>query len=215
MTYLEIINKVLIRLREREVSSVNESAYSKLIGELVKDANEEVEQSWDWSSLRTTLTATTTTGAFSYQLNTAGRAFEILDVINDTTNQFMQYRTSHEFNDWFLNQNPASGEPYYFSWNGVSADGDALVDVYPIPNGAYTIRFNMIKRSPEFTDGSNSIIVPSKPVELLAYAKAVEERGEDGGQAAANAYATAYRMLSDAIALDGQRHPEELIFRVV
>ena len=34
MTYLEAVNKVLRRLREREVSSVTESTYSKLIGEI-------------------------------------------------------------------------------------------------------------------------------------------------------------------------------------
>jgi hypothetical protein len=37
---------------------------------------------------------------------------------------------------------------------------------------------------------------------MLAYAKAVEERGEDGGASAAMAFGNAQRTLSDAIALD-------------
>jgi hypothetical protein len=49
VTYLEAINKVLRRLREDEVASPDTSAYSKLIGELVNDANRMVEDAWDWA----------------------------------------------------------------------------------------------------------------------------------------------------------------------
>jgi len=215
MTYLELVNNVLLRLRERQVGTVNENAYSQLIGQFVNDAVQEVEQAWDWSSLRTTLSATTSTGVFSYELNTAGTAFEILNVINDTSNDFMEYRTSTQFDDWYLNSTPASGSPKYFSWNGVANDGDVQVDIYPKPDGVYSLRFNMIKRSPEMTSDSTDIIVPYKGVQLLAYAKAVEERGEDGGQSAQGAYRTAERAISDAIALDSARHPEELIYAPV
>ena len=215
MTYLELVNNVLLRLRERQVGTVNENAYSQLIGQFVNDAVQEIEQAWDWSSLRTTLSATTSSGVFSYELNTAGTAFEILDVINDTSNDFMEYRTAHQFNDWYLNSTPASGSPKYYSWNGVANDGDVQVDIYPKPDSAYSLRFNMIKRSPEMTSDSTDIIVPYKGVQLLAYAKAVEERGEDGGQSAQGAYRTAERAISDAIALDSDRHPEELIYAPV
>jgi len=215
MTYLELVNNVLLRLRERQVGTVNENAYSQLIGQFVNDAVQEIEQSWDWSSLRTTLSATTSSNVFSYELNTAGTAFEILNVINDTSNDFMEYRTSTQFDDWYLNSTPASGSPKYYSWNGVANDGDVQVDIYPKPDGAYSLRFNMIKRSPEMTSDSTDVTIPYKGVQLLAYAKAVEERGEDGGQSAQGAYRTAERAISDAIALDSARHPEELIYAPV
>ena len=216
MTYKEIVKRLLVRLRERDnIDTVNETTYSKLLGRLVNDAVLEVEQAWDWSALRTTLSATTSDGVFSYELNTAGTAFEILNVINDTQNEFMDYKPAQQFDNWFLNQDPPSGSPRYYSWNGVSSDGDTQVDVYPIPDGVYSLRFNMIKRSAEMTTDSAKIIVPHQPVELLAYAKAVEERGEDGGQSAQSAYATAARALSDAIAHDSARHPEEMIFAPV
>ena len=54
MTYLEAVNKVLRRLRENTVSSVDETIYSRLIGEFVNDANHMVEDAWDWSNLRET-----------------------------------------------------------------------------------------------------------------------------------------------------------------
>ena len=55
MTYLECVNRVLRRLRENEVTTVTETPYSKLIGDLVNVVKVEVEDSWNWSALRTTL----------------------------------------------------------------------------------------------------------------------------------------------------------------
>ena len=215
MTYLELVNNILIRLREREVTSVNDSAYSKLIGQFVNDAMQEIENAWDWSSLRTTLTTTTTANIFSYELNTAGVAFKILNVIDDTNNVFLNYQTSQEFDTYYNLSNPESGKPRYYSWNGVSEDNDALVEFYPKPDAAYTIRFNMIKRNPVLTQDTDKIYIPSNAVQALAYAKAVDERGEDGGTSAQSAFATAQRVISDAIAQDSARHPEELIFAAV
>ena len=54
MTYLQLVNSVLRRLREDEVSSVSQNAYSKLVGELVNEAKQTIEQTWDWTALRTT-----------------------------------------------------------------------------------------------------------------------------------------------------------------
>ena len=68
MTYLDLVNNVLRRIRETEVSSVQSTAYSKLIGDLINDAKDLVETSWDWSALRTTLTITTTADVFNYSL---------------------------------------------------------------------------------------------------------------------------------------------------
>jgi len=212
MTYLDLVNNILKRLRERTVSTVNESAYSTLIGVLVNDAKEEIENSWNWSALRTTLSATTVSGTFNYELNGTQNRFKVLDVVNDTSNFFMTYRTASEFNNWFLNQTPANGAPRYYSFNGISSDGDTLVDLYPIPNGAYDLRFNIIMPQAELSADSDVLLIPSKTVQMLAYAKAVEERGEDGGASANSAYATAARVLNDAIAFDSAKHPEEIIW---
>ena len=57
MTYLEAVNKVLRRLREPEVGSVDETVYSKLIGEFVNDAKSLVQNAWSWSgNIQQTLT---------------------------------------------------------------------------------------------------------------------------------------------------------------
>ena len=62
MNYLAAINSVLVRLRERTVESINENEYSSLIATFINDSIQEVEQAWDWSALRQSLTVTTTNG---------------------------------------------------------------------------------------------------------------------------------------------------------
>ena len=214
MTYLELVNNVLKRLRERTVNSVSESAYSELIGVLVNDAKSEIENAWNWSALRNTLTLTTSSGVFNYELNGTGNNFSVMDVVSEDGNFFMEYRTQHDFNQFYLNQTPTSGIPRYYNFNGVSSDGDTLVDLYPKPDGAYTIYFNIIQRTTDLSSDADTLTIPSQPVLLLAYAKAVEERGEDAGMSSTSAYATAARVLNDAITQDAQRHSEELEWTV-
>lgn len=212
MTYINLVNRILKRLRERNVETVDQTKYSSLIGILINDAKTTVEEAWTWSALRSTLTATTTSGIFSYELNGSQNNFTLIDVINDTEDVVMQYRAAQLFTKYFLTSTPTEGAPYYYSFNGISSDGDTLVDVYPIPDGVYNLRFNIVKRNPDLENDSDVLDIPTRPVELLAYAMAVEERGEDAGNTAQRAYDKAMIALSDAISLDSDKHPEETIW---
>jgi hypothetical protein len=216
MTYLDMVNNILRRLREREVSTVNETAYSTMLSMLINDAKDEVENAWQWSALRTTITATTTNNIFSYSLTGSDQVLTTLEVINDTDDWFMEYATAHQMNQWYIDSaNAETGSPQYYSYNGVDANGDTIVDLYPKPDGAYTIRFNIVKRTSALVNDTDTNALPDHPILLLAYAKAVEERGEDGGILSGPAYATAQKHLSDYIALDAAKHPEELIWATV
>ena len=215
MTYLQMVNNILKRLRERQVSSVNENSYSALIGVLINDAKREVEDSWDWSALRTTITATTTSGTFSYVLTGSQNNIKVLEVLNDTKDWHMQYAPATWMTQQYLMTTPQSDSPLWYSFNGVDNDGDTIVDVYPIPNATETLRFNVIQREVDLSADADVCNVPNQPVLMLAYAKAIEERGEDGGVAASSAYMTATRSLNDAISLDAIKHPEELIWQAV
>ena len=212
MTYLQLVNNVLKRLRERTVATVDENTYATMIGMLLNDAKHEVEYAWYRSALRTTKTTTTSAGVIAYELTGAGDDIKLLDAINDTSNNFLTYKTASEFNNYYLNTNPNQGSPRYYSFNGIDDNGDTIVEVFPPPNGVYTLRFNIVERQAELSDEADVLRCPAKPVEMLAYAKAVEERGEDGGQSALSAYATANRVLNDALSLDQAKHPEELIW---
>ena len=216
MTYVELVNKVLLRLRESSVSTVqgtgNSNTYARLIGEFINEAKAQVEAAWDWSGLRSTLTATTTSGVFNYELQGSRNNFKVLDVINDTTNIFMEYKDSQWFDQQFLLTEPQTGAPYFYNFNGVSSDGDTLVDIYPVPDAAYTLRFNVTLRNQPLSADADELVIPSRPVILLATAMAIEERGEDGGQQSMNAYAAAKSALADEIALDAARHVEDTIW---
>ena len=212
MTYLDLVNNVLRRLRETEVSSVQSNSYSKLIGDLINDAKDLVETSWDWSALRTTLTITTTADVFNYSLTGSQNNIKELNVLNDTSNLIMQYQTNNWFDSQFLLGNPVSGSPVYYTYNGVDTDGDTLIDVYPKPDGVYSLRFNCALRNGDLSADTDTIKIPAMPVVHLAVAFATRERGETGGTSTQEYFSMANKYLSDAIAMDAARHPEETIF---
>lgn len=215
MTYLQLVNKVLTRLREETVDTVAQNTYSALIGELVNDAKRLVEDSWDWSALRTTLTVTTTADIFNYVLTGSGNRAKMLDVINDTSNFFIEYKDAHWFNKAFLVDEPASGSPRYYTFNGIASNGDTAVDISPIPDGVYTLRFNSVLRTAELENDTDEVTIPTLPIIHFAVAFASRERGETGGQSSGELLIMAQQMLSDAIALDAIKHPEETIYAVV
>ena len=216
MTYIELVNAVLRRLRESEVTTVqgtgNSNSYARLIGDYINEAKSQVEAAWSWSALRQTLTATTADGTFNYEIQGSRNNFQVLDVWNDTSNIEMRYQTAHWFTQEFLMADPQRGIPAFYNFNGVSPDGDTLVDIYPIPDGAYTLRFNVVRRNLPLSADADELYIPTRPVILLATAMAIEERGEDGGQQSMNAYGAAKSALADEIALDAARHPEETIW---
>ena len=212
MTYLDIVNNVLRRMREDEVTSVQDSVYSKMVGDYVNDAKKLVEAAWDWSGLRTTLPITTTSGIFNYVLEGSQTRVKALNVINDTCNVCMEYRPATWFDDKYFNQDPISGSPEYYTYNGVDSSGDTQINIYPKPDGVYTIRFNCIFRNADLSTDADDLVIPAGPVIHLAIAMLARERGETGGTATAEYFAIADKYLNDAIALDAQKHPDELVW---
>ena len=212
MTYLNLVNNVLRRLREEEVASVQSSTYAKMVGDFVNDAKRMVEDAWDWSALRTTLTITTSSDVFNYVLTGSQNRIKALNVINDTSNLFMEYKTATFFDEAYLISEPRTSAPTCYTYNGVDSNGDTQIDIYPTPDKAYTIRFNCVKREADLSANDDSMAIPSMPVIHLAIALLARERGETGGTSAPEYFAIADKYLSDAIALDAQKHPEEVIF---
>ena len=212
-TYLELVNETLVRLREPEVTAVTDNAYSKLIGRFVNDAKRQVEDSYTWNALSETLTVTTSANLFNYVLTGIGQRFKVIDVINSQSDWFLNYETTRKMDELFLNSGTVLvGAPDRYNFNGVDNNGDTQVDLYPIPDGVYDIYFNVIKPQAEFTAASTQIKVPSEPVIFLAYAKALNERGEDNGINSVEAYELYRQSLSDHIAAEANRYPEELIW---
>jgi len=209
-TYLQLVNDVLTRLRESTVTSVDQNTYSSLIGKLVNDSKREVEDSWSWDCLRNTYSFNTVADTFNYTLTNAGTRFRLLQAMNDTSDEFMEYRTAaYMTENLILTTSPQKGIPQHYNFNGVDANGDSQVDIYPIPDGVYTIRFDVVKPEAELEDDTDATALPKNPIVLLAWAKAIEERGEDGGINVSSQYAVAQRSLGDHIAIEAGRRGDE------
>lgn len=208
-TYLQLVNSVLRRVREKEVSSVQDNSYSKMVGEFVNDAKRQCEDAYNWNAITTTLTASTTNGLFNYVLVGSGQRFRIIDVIDTTNKYFLEMQSTSAMNQYFLTQSSQYGTPKYFNFNGVDSNGDTQVDLFPIPDNTYVLSFNIVKPTVPLSADTDLIAIPSEPVIFNAVARAIAERGEDGGMASSEQYALFKQSLGDAIALESGRYIEE------
>lgn len=208
MTYLEIVNKVLVRLRENEVTSLTENSYSKLIADLVNVVKREIENSWNWDALRETLTLTTANDLFNYVLTDFGTTSRVLNVYNDTEDIQMYYRPSNWFDTHFRMVDTVQKDaPMFYNWNGTS-NGDLQVDVYPVPDGVYNLRFNIAKQQDDLSASTDVLLIDSNLLIEGVVARAISERGDDGGFMDQEAR---YRnMLADFIAIEAGRNPDEV-----
>jgi hypothetical protein len=208
MTYLELVNDVLTRLRETNVSTVSETSYSALIGKFVNDAKRQIEDSFNWNVLSTTVTITTVANTSSYSMTGAGQKFQVNDAINTTSDIGLQNISFVRMNRNLNFATPATGVPAEYAFNGVDGSGDTKVDLYAIPDGVYTIMFDLAVPQAALTADGTSVKVLDYLVTQSAYARSLIERGEDGGTASSEAYALFRGMLSDAIALESTRYVE-------
>ena len=203
MTYLDIINEVLLRLRENPVATVNQTRYSSLIARYVNDAKRQVEDAWNWDALGVSLPITTSPGTTTYTVVGSGIRQKDINVnITTSGNQSPVLQVPSKYiQDQRQLTTVQSSRPVYFAW--VGNDGtDSRVELFPTPDGAYTLMFNMTVPQVGLSADSDVLQVASEPVIAGAYARAVVERGEDGGLNSSEAYALFKGVLSDYIAIE-------------
>ena len=212
MTYLQLINDVLVRLRETQVSSSNETTYSTLIGRFVNDAKRQIEDSFSWNVLGQTITVTTNATDYIYPLTGAGQKFQVMDVLNVTDLIQMRNVSFVEMNRFQNLSAPVLGKPNYYAFDGVDGNGDTKAVLFPRPDGVYTIPFSLTVPQAPLVSDSTMVLVPAALVVQNAYARALVERGEDGGLNSSEAYQLYRGMLADQIALESTRYPENQEF---
>lgn len=212
MTYLEMINDVLVRLREPVVTTFNETTYSTLIGKFINDAKRQVEDAFSWNALGATITVTTAASTSTYSLTGAGQKFQVMDVINTTSLLGMTNISFVDMNRKLNFAPVATQTPVQYAFDGVDGSYDTQVKLYPIPDGVYTVKFMLTIPQATLASDSTVIKVPDVLVSQNAYSRALVERGEDGGLSSSEAYNLYRAMLSDYIALEGTRYPENQEF---
>jgi hypothetical protein len=209
MTYRELINQVLIRLREDTISSdwsgaINDSntisAYQKTIGALINDSKRNVEGYHDWLNLRETVDITTVAGTKNYNLS-SGQEIKILDVINNNTGMHL-HQVSRNYINTIKYPTDDTGEPLYYAFNGSDSSNNLKIDLSPVPTEAHTLSFDIVKPQSELTLAATVLKIPSKPVILGAWARAISERGEDGGTQSSLMAQETGEALKQAIILD-------------
>jgi hypothetical protein len=213
-TYLELVNDVLVRMREPQVTSVSENTVSSLVGKYINDAKRQVSDAYDWDAFNTAITVTTTAGSTGpYSITGAGVRYKTIDVIN-TTNYYVLSPLSHQQYDsfYYTIPTPTTGLPLYYTVKGVDTNGDIKVVFWPVPDAVYNIRFSLIVPEAEFSTDSQTTLLAKEPIVLGAFARALVERGEDGGLSSSEAYALYKAALADLISLELARSPENDTF---
>ena len=212
-SYLSLVNDVLVRLREPAVTTINENVLSKLVSKFVNDAKRQVEDAYNWNALTSTLTATTTDGVFNYVLQGSGARFKVIEVFNQNDRHFLVNKSSRQMTQNFIGSEvPQIGSPIFYNFNGINNNGDTQVDLFPVPNKAYTIFFNLYIPQEEMVADADTMFVPKEPVVLLALARSLVERGEDGGLTSSESFNLYRTVLGDYIAIESSRYIEEEIW---
>jgi len=215
MTYKEIINAVLRRLREDSIQTnvwtagnlldnTRVTQYQQMVGDLVNEAKKEVEDAWNWVTLRNSETITTSSGTQSYTIPDTNERTRILlaqehsngtilQEMADKYIQFTKYPTSSVQN----------ALPSYYSVTGIdSSTGRLTVEFDPVPDAQYQISFRVVTPQEDLTVPTDVVKVPHQPVILGALALAIAERGEDGGSMSDLVAQQYINSLSDAIQID-------------
>jgi hypothetical protein len=209
-TYLDLVNNVLIRLRETNVSSVGDTPYSSLIGVLVNDAKREIEDAYQWNALESTIVVPTVVGQREYTLTGSGRRFRVDSILNDTEDVPMNQVDGAWLDRQYYLAEVQNAAPIYYNFKGMDNNGDTKVELWPQPDAVYSLRFNLFIPQPDLVNNADTVKVPAHLVQMLAYANAVAERGEDGGQSFSELYQKYRLALADAIALEANRYDEQV-----
>lgn len=208
-TFLDLTNAVLRRLRDDEVSTIDANAHSKMIGEFVNDVKRQVEDSFCWKELSVTLPIVTVNGTNEYVVTGSGARPKDVTV-NDTSNKVPLNNVPIKFID---DQNQladaTNGGPVYYAWSG--SDGtDSKVKLYPTPDGAYNVVFNMNVAQTKLVLDTDVLTLhgAADAIVMGAYARAIVERGEDASLPSSEAYGLYKGILSDMIALESNMFVE-------
>lgn len=202
-TYLDIVNRCLIRLGENQLpgSSVSlETDYQFLLGEMIMDIKEEVEDATNWRALRQVVSvaiagngvsATVTEGNERSRLvriyqSDSHRYLPLVQDITDANNPdpLIEMDLSELLYRDQLDPDLRVDYPSYFALDN-SSDGDELdFYVWPRPSAGRTIQATFCIPQARLTgsaDVSTVIKVPSRPIIIGALWHAYEERGEELG----------------------------------
>jgi hypothetical protein len=236
MTYLQLINNVLTRLREDPITAAevdnnfSSNAYWRSIGAHVNDAKDRVEDAWQWGAQRGTDEVDIVEDQVFFACpDSADNHYILKRILVKENGNFLRWITIPNVRSKYAGVGTGSGvpkgTPTQFATSGevqeedLVSNGGAFPDdqlgnhkyaLFPSSSGAYTLEIDRAKHQDALVAATDRLLVPSLPVYTLATALASRERGEVGGTPTSELFAIADRHLSDAIAQDSARYADEL-----
>lgn len=222
-TTLTLLNNVLRGLRQDTLDSgttETSDTFHALLVQFLNEAKREVEDSWDWLSLRTVVTVTGASSKTDHTLTSAGDADtdtdefsrllyektefgqypQVFDVTNSDEYRLMELSPQEYERMVALDDDVTNERPCYFTL-AKNSSGEYVFKVYPEPSTARTWKLHMIVPEAELaTDSLDSTsVLPARPVWLRALEMATQERGEELGENSVSVGTRADRALDDAL----------------
>ena len=184
LTWLQIINRVLVRMRESTVAANNTTDYSTHVGQVVNAVKSEIESAWMWHALRDTFSVSCTNNVSHYALTNAGAHAKIVDGWNITRGYKLEKGTNRDFNSKFFGTGSSAvqtGSPTQYLAAGLDASYDLSVDVWPIPVTGYldTLKFNVYVPQDDLSSDSTVPVVPQDLLIEETVARMKVERGDE------------------------------------
>jgi hypothetical protein len=229
LSYLTLVNRVLRRLRETPVISVDQTPYSRLVGQIINDAKREVEDSWQWSMLLKTFSSTTVPNSTDLLAwpNTLGPRVRLAIDPNDQSSPGSCAGVASnlevvEVSDTLacMSSGPVFGEPDKLSIV-LNPASSAVEDscpwawqMWPYPDSDYELITYVIDPQRDLVENTDIMLVPSAPVEMRALLYLLYERGEELGEYLTLTSKKADSALADAISLDSLQSWPEIQFYV-
>lgn len=209
-TYLQLVNEVLVRMREPTVSTVNENTVSALVGKFINDTKRYIADAYDWDAFNTSVNVTTIAdNSGPYSITGSGLRFKIHNVINTTAYGELTPITRNELDiNMYAAANTQRAAPGNYVLTGVDNNGDTQVSFWPVPDNGYVMRFSVMVPEADLSSDTDVTKLAKEPIILGALARALIERGEDGGITSSDTYALFKQCLGDIIALELARAPE-------
>ena len=218
-TALTMVNAVLRRLRQAQVTDFS-AAYSSLILDFVNETKREVEDAWQWTMLRQTITITTSAGTQTYAIPLYALGYDperwqsndkFGRIFNTTTGGILWPKSADAIEEFKWITTTTNAEPVNYCVSGTDGT-NSTIDLYPTPNDIYTLKMPLITPKLDLVNTIDLMYCPSAPVILGAWARAISERGEDQGIKTTDQYVLYQQALSYYIGLDAARVADETVW---
>ena len=217
-TALVSVNNVLKRLRENVVTSTTfaTNSYAQQLLQFLNETRQEVSDAWDWTIHRQTISITTVAGTNTYSVTGAGQKWRFYDkrqiILNATNRTLIMQANSGWMEEAKTTYTSTNTQPTYYRFIGQDAAGDPIVELYPTPDAAYVLKVPLVIAGAELVNATDTYNLNPLVVEMGTWARAISERGEDGGANTSEQWMMYKSFLADAIANDAGRVSDELVW---